>query len=314
MLKCGPSAPLSSGLSGHRLLKETLPSLEPLSFSVEFFPPKTPAMEVALWEALSRVAPFEPQFVSVTYGAGGSTRARTHETVRRILSETSLKPAAHLTCVGASKGEIEDILQEYARLSVPRLVALRGDPLTGIGTPYLPHPGGYASSFDLVAAIKKFGGFDVAVSAYPERHPESPDWETELTYLKRKADAGADCAITQYFFDNDLYEAYLERVQRAGITLPIIPGILPIHHFPQVARFSEKCGTQIPSWLCQRFESLSPDTSLHQNVACALALQQVLDLIARGVRNFHFYSMNRADLVSALLHMLPTQQEQSSRA
>ncbi|MCB1495234.1 MAG: methylenetetrahydrofolate reductase [NAD(P)H] [Bauldia sp.] len=275
-----------------------------LNVSFEFFPPKTPAMEEKLWQSIERLAPLAPGFVSVTYGAGGSTRERTHATVSRILRETPLRPAAHLTCVAATRDEVDAVVRGYGEAGVRHIVALRGDPEQGVGTAYAPHPGGYQRSSDLVAGIRKLGDFEVSVAAYPEKHPESPDWMTDIDMLKRKVDAGADRAITQFFFDNDRYEAYVERVRAAGIDIPIVPGIAPVHNFAQIARFAAGCGASIPDWLAQRFEGLDDDPATRQLVAAAVAAEQVLDLVDRGVTDFHFYTMNRADLVYAICHLL----------
>ena len=275
-----------------------------LAVSFEFFPPKTERMEAALWAAVDRLAPLEPDFVSVTYGAGGSTRARTHATVERLLRETKLKPAAHLTCVAAPRDEIDDVVDAYASLGVGHIVALRGDPVGGVGGVYKPHPDGYRSTADLVTAIRRRGNFEVSVSAYPERHPESPDWETEIAVLKAKVDAGASRAITQFFFDNDLYERYVERVRAAGIGIPIVPGIAPVHSFTAISSFAAKCGASVPDWLAARFGGLEEDARTHELVAASVAAEQVTDLVRRGVRSFHFYTMNRADLVYAICHVL----------
>ncbi len=275
-----------------------------LKVSFEFFPPKTPAMEEKLWESIERLAPLAPTFVSVTYGAGGSTRERTHATVARILKETSLQPAAHLTCVAAQRDEVDAVVRGYRDAGVRHIVALRGDPAGGVGTRYEAFPGGYGTSAELVAGIRDLGDFEVSVAAYPEKHPESPDWATDIDMLKRKVDAGADRAITQFFFDNDLYEAYVERVRAAGIDIPIVPGIAPVHNFAQVARFAASAGASVPDWLAQRFEGLEDDPATRQLVAAAVAAEQVLDLVDRGVTDFHFYTMNRADLVYAICHLL----------
>jgi methylenetetrahydrofolate reductase (NADH) len=275
-----------------------------LGISFEFFPPKTEAMEQKLWESIERLAPLSPTFVSVTYGAGGSTRARTHATVARILKETALKPAAHLTCVAATKDEVDTVVRDYAGAGVRHIVALRGDPEGGVGTAYVPHPRGYANGAELVAGIGRLGDFEISVAAYPEKHPESPSIAADIDMLKRKVDAGADRAITQFFFDNDLYEAYVERVRAAGLDIPIVPGIVPVHNFAQVARFAAGCGASVPAWLAQRFEGLDDDPQTRQLVAAAVAAEQVLDLVDRGVTDFHFYTMNRADLVYAICHLL----------
>ncbi|HMN86302.1 MAG TPA: methylenetetrahydrofolate reductase [NAD(P)H] [Bauldia sp.] len=275
-----------------------------LRVSFEFFPPKTEAMEETLWKSIERLAPLGPAFVSVTYGAGGTTRERTHATVARILAETPLAPAAHLTCVAATRGEVDDVVRAYRDAGVRHVVALRGDPVGGAGTRYEPHPGGYASAADLVAGIRALADIEVSVAAYPEKHPESPSIETDIEMLKRKVDAGATRAITQFFFDNDVYEAYVERVRAAGLDIPVVPGIVPVHSFAQVARFAEKTGASVPAWLAQRFEGLDDDPATRQLVAAAVAAEQVLDLVDRGVRDFHFYTMNRADLVYAICHLL----------
>ncbi|GGE86163.1 methylenetetrahydrofolate reductase [NAD(P)H] [Stappia taiwanensis] len=275
-----------------------------VSVSFEFFPPKSDKMEAKLWSAVERLQPLDPSFVSVTYGAGGSTRERTHRTVSRLLKETAMAPAAHLTCVGASRGEIDEIVREYADLGVRHIVALRGDPLEGIGAVYRPREDGYAYASDLVEGIRRVADFEVSVSAYPERHPESADWSAEIDNLKRKVDAGATRAITQYFFDNDLFETFLEKVRAAGISIPIVPGILPITNFEQTMVFSAKCGTSIPHWLARRFAGLEQDSETRKLVASAVACEQVLDLVDRGITDFHFYTMNRADLTFAICHML----------
>jgi methylenetetrahydrofolate reductase (NADPH) len=282
--------------------------------SFEFFPPKNEETEVRLWDAVKRLEPLHPRFVSVTYGAGGSTRERSARTVARILRETSLKPAAHLTCVDATREAVDQVIGEFAGMGVTRFVALRGDPAEGVGARYRPHPGGYANGAELVGALKSAGDYDVSVAAYPEKHPESPDFATDIDMLKRKVDNGATRAITQFFFDNDLYEQYVERARRAGIYIPIVPGILPVHNFAQVASFSSRCGSHVPAWLAERFEGLANDPQTHALVASAVAAEQVHDLIERGVGDFHFYTMNRADLVFAVCHMIGIRSEASALA
>lgn len=276
----------------------------PINVSFEFFPPKSEKMETTLWGSIERLAPVQPSFVSVTYGAGGSTRERTHNTVARILKETDLAPAAHLTCVAASREEVDAVIRDYWDLGVRHIVALRGDPVDGLGAAYKPHPQGYINAADLVAGIRAIGDFDISVSGYPERHPESADWDVELDNLKRKVDAGASRAITQFFFDNDLFETYLERVRAAGINIPIVPGITPIHNFAQVASFSKKCGTSVPAKLAAHFDGLDDDAETRKLVAAAIAAEQVMDLVDRGIGDFHFYTMNKADLVFAICHLL----------
>ncbi len=272
--------------------------------SFEFFPPKNDTMAETLWASVTRLAPLGPRFVSVTYGAGGSTRERTHQTVQRILEHTDLKPAAHLTCVAATKAETDAIIRTYWQMGVRHIVALRGDAVEGPGMPFVAHPEGYASSADLVAGIKAIGDFEIAVSAYPEKHPDSPSMEAEIDLLKAKVDAGATRAITQFFFDNAHYFRYLERVRKAGLTIEIVPGILPVQNFKQTAAFAARCGTQVPGWLAHRFEGLDADPDTRRLVAAAVAVEQVYDLFDQGVGEFHFYTMNKADLVFAIGHML----------
>jgi methylenetetrahydrofolate reductase (NADPH) len=272
--------------------------------SFEFFPPKNPEMEERLWQTIDRLQALNPDFVSVTYGAGGSTRAPTGLTVKRMLDETGLKAAAHLTCVNASKADVDAVVREYRDFGVKHFVALRGDPATGIGTKYEPHPDGYKSVADLIAGLKAIDEIEFSVSAYPEKHPESRDYATDIDILKRKVDAGATRAITQFFFDNDVYERYVEKVRAAGIYIPILPGILPVHNFKQVTNFCSRSGTHVPSWLAERFEGLDDDVQTHALVASAVAAEQVLDLVERGVQDFHFYTMNRADLVFAICHLI----------
>lgn len=275
------------------------------NISFEFFPPKTEEMERSLWETITRLAPLSPNFVSVTYGAGGSTRERTHSTITRILNETALVPAAHLTCVNASKGDIDDVVAQYHDVGVRHIVALRGDPTTGIGTPYVAHPEGYQTSADLVASIKKrYPDIDVTVSAYPEKHPESADFDGDIDVLKAKVDAGATRAITQVFFDNDLYFRYLDRVRARGIDIPILPGIMPMHNFKQARSFVTRAGTSVPAWLDEKFDGLDNDAETRKLVAATVAAGQVQKLAKQGVSDFHFYTMNRADLVFAISHLL----------
>jgi methylenetetrahydrofolate reductase (NADPH) len=275
-----------------------------LRVSFEFFPPKTDEMEKSLWEAVERLSPLEPNFVSVTYGAGGSTRERTHATVKRILEETALVPAAHLTCVDATREEVDNVVRNYRDIGVKHIVALRGDPAGGVGAAYAPHPQGYQNAADLVAGIKRIGDFEVSVSAYPEKHPDSRHANVDLDMLQAKVDAGATRAITQFFFENDLYFSYVDRVRARGIDIPIVPGIVPVQNFKQVKSFAERCGTFIPNWLAERFEGLDDDLSTRKLVAAAIAAEQVFNLADRGVTDFHFYTMNRADLVYAICHML----------
>jgi methylenetetrahydrofolate reductase (NADH) len=275
-----------------------------IDVSFEFFPPKTAAMEETLWRSIRRLEPLRPKYVSVTYGAGGSTRERTHATVARILSETTLKPAAHLTCVSATKGEVDEIIRDYWDLGVRHIVALRGDPSEGVGERYVPTPGGYANSAELVAGIKKIAPFEISVGCYPEKHPESPSVEADIDMLKRKIDAGASTAITQFFFDNEVYFRFLDRVRGAGITIPIVPGVIPIHNFKQISGFAVKTGAGVPDWLGRRFEGLEEDQETRHLVAAAVCAEQVLGLVDQGITEFHFNTLNRADLVYAICHLL----------
>lgn len=272
--------------------------------SFEFFPPKNDAMEKGLWSSIERLAPISPTFVSVTYGAGGTTRERTHAMVKRVLDETSLLPAAHLTCVGAPRGDVDEIVSNYWEMGVRHIVALRGDPLSGMGTAYVPDSNTYINAADLVGGISRIADFDISVSAYPEKHPESATIEADIDMLQAKVDAGADRAITQFFFDNDVYFRYLDRVRARGIDIPIIPGILPIVHFGRMSRFAEKCGTQVPGWLADRFDGLDDDPETRQLIAVAIAAEQVIDLLDCGVDTFHFYTMNKADMVYAICRLL----------
>ena len=285
-----------------------------IDVSFEFFPPKTEKMEQALWSAVERLAPLRPEFVSVTYGAGGSTRERTHNTVTRIVRETSLKPAAHLTCVAATKEEVDDVAREYWEEGVRHIVALRGDPSTGAGEKYEPHPGGYINAADLVGGLKKIAPFEVSVAGYPEKHPDSPTAAADMDNLKAKVDAGADRIITQFGFDNAHYLRFLERARAAGIWVPITPGIVPIHNFKQVAAFAARAGASMPSWLARRFDGLENDPATSHLVAAAVATEQVMDLVDEGVKKFHFYTLNRADLVYAICHLLGLRQHEAAAA
>ena len=276
----------------------------PVRVSFEFFPPKTEEMEKTLWEAITRLAPLSPNFVSVTYGAGGTTRERTHATVQRIIDETTLKPAAHLTCVGATRQEIDAVVAGYGDAGVRHIVALRGDPPGGLDTPYAAPEGGYQKTEDLIRAIKRAGDFEVTVGAYPEKHPQSPNLLHDVENLKRKIDAGADRAITQFFFDNSVYFRFLDLAAAAGISIPIVPGVVPVQNFKQTAGFARRNGASVPDWLAQRFEGLDDDLATRRLVAAAVCAEQVLDLVDRGVEDIHFYTMNRADLVFAICHLM----------
>jgi methylenetetrahydrofolate reductase (NADPH) len=275
-----------------------------LNVSFEFFPPKNTQMERTLWETIQRLEVFAPRFVSVTYGAGGSTRKRTHSAVERIVRETALDPAAHLTCVCATRAEIDEVVHAYKGVGVRHIVALRGDPPEGVGEAYEPHPGGYESSVDLVRGIKKIAPFEVSVAAYPEKHPESPSVHADLDMLASKVDAGADRAITQFFFDNADFFRYLDKVRARGIDIPITAGIMPIHNFQQVARFAGSCGARIPDWLAKRFEGLEDDPETARLVAAGVAVEQITELLEAGINEFHFYTLNRAGLTAAICHSI----------
>jgi methylenetetrahydrofolate reductase (NADPH) len=270
--------------------------------SFEFFPPKTEALETQLWACIRRLEQLNPRFVSVTYGAGGSTQARTHETVARLVRETALVPAAHLTCVGATCEEVDEVARRYWEAGIRHIVALRGDPPAG--TEYQPHPGGYAYAADLVAGLKRVAPFEISVAAFPEVHPGALSAEADLDNLKRKLDAGATRAITQYFFDPAIYLRFLDRCLAAGITAPIVPGIMPVSNFAQAARFSAMCGASVPSWLGHLFEGLEDDAETRRMVGAFQAAELVRLLQANGVDEFHFYTLNRADLTYAIAHIL----------
>jgi len=284
----------------------------PPRVSFEFFPPKTPEMEERLWAVIKRLEPLAPRFVSVTYGAGGSTRERTHATVRRIRQETVLEPAAHLTCVAATRDEIDSVAREYWEAGIRHIVALRGDPPNGpIGggpTPgadgYAPHPGGYAYAADLVAGLKRVADFEISVAAYPETHPSARSPGHDLDNLKAKLDSGASRAITQFFFDVDLYLRFRDRAATAGIRVPIVPGILPVTNFAQLKRMAGGCGASIPDWMAGHFDGLDDDPDTRRLVAASLAAEQCRRLHANGVHEFHFYTLNRADLIVAICHLL----------
>ncbi|MES2713353.1 MAG: methylenetetrahydrofolate reductase [NAD(P)H] [Pseudomonadota bacterium] len=304
-----PSTEHSAGTLQRWLTGPRIPSLPNLAelpaprLSFEFFPPKTDKLEEQLWACIRRLEPLAPRFVSVTYGAGGTTQERTHATVARIVTETSLTPAAHLTCVGATEAEVEAVAQRYWDAGVRHIVALRGDAPAGQDT-YQPHPGGYAYATDLVRGLKRIADFEISVAAYPEGHPGASSASDDLENLKRKIDAGATRAITQYFFDTDTYLRFLDRCGAAGITVPVVPGILPVTNFAQVVKFSAMCGTNVPAWMARLFEGLDEDAETRRMVATVVAAEQVRLLQANGVDEFHFYTLNRPDLVYAIAHLL----------
>jgi methylenetetrahydrofolate reductase (NADPH) len=274
----------------------------PPLLSFEFFPPKTEALEGQLWTCIRRLEPLRPRFVSVTYGAGGSTRLRTHTTVARIVQETALVPAAHLTCVGAGRDEVDEVARQYWETGVRHVVALRGDAPPGAA--YEPHPDGYAFAADLVIGLKRVADFEISVAAYPETHPAAADPGADLDSLKRKLDAGATRAITQFFFDTSVYLHFLDRCLAAGITAPIVPGILPVSNFPQAVKISAMCGTSVPDWMGHLLDGTDDDPEIRRMVAAVVAAEQVRLLQANGVDEFHFYTLNRPDLTYAIAHIL----------
>jgi methylenetetrahydrofolate reductase (NADPH) len=277
--------------------------MQPVTVSFEFFPPGDAAMEQTLWASIQRLAPLRPRFVSVTYGADGSTRDRTHNVVTRILKETPLTAAPHLTCVGAPKEEILDVAHRYWDSGIRHIVALRGDPPAG-QTVYQPHPGGFAYAVDLVKGLKDVGDFEISVAAYPEMHPEAPSADVDIDNLRAKLDAGANRAITQFFFSTDAYLRFRDRCAAKGITAPIVPGILPITRFPQMLRFAKRCGASVPDWLAHRFDGLDEDPDTRRMIAASVAIDQVRKLQREGVNEFHFYTLNRAELTYAICHAL----------
>ncbi len=278
--------------------------------SFEFFPPRTPAMEAQLWRAIKRLAPLRPRFVSVTYGAGGSTRGRTHATVTRLLKETALKPAAHLTCVGATRAELAHIANRYWQAGVRHIVALRGDPPEG--GRFVPHPQGCANAAALVELLYQQHPFEISVAAHPETHPDAVSAEADLDNLKRKLEAGANRAITQYFFDTDLFLRFRDRAARAGITATLVPGILPVTNFTQTVKFSAQCGASVPAWLRSLFDGLDEEPDTRQLVAASTAAEQCRRLQAEGVNEFHFYTLNRAELTLAICRLLGINPARSS--
>lgn len=261
-------------------------------------------MQERLWASIARLAPLGPDFVSVTYGAGGSTRERTHETVARVVKETALPVAAHLTCVAATKAEVDGVLKDYWAAGVRHIVALRGDMPGGAGEPYRVHPGGYANAADLAQGARKIAPFEISVGCYPEKHPDSPSIAADIELLKKKVDAGATRAMTQFFYDNSVYFRYVERVRAAGIDIPIVPGIMPVTNFAGLRKMADLCGATIPGRLVKLFQNLDDQPETRQLVAATVAAEQCLELAEQGVKHFHFYTLNRDDLAFALCHML----------
>ena len=285
----------------------------PLNVSFEFFPPKNEKAEASLWQTVDRLQPLNPAFVSVTYGAGGSTRSRTHDIVRRITHERGMRAAAHLTCVGAGREEVVEVARDYWAAGIKHIVALRGDPPEGEDS-YTPHPDGFVYAVDLVAGLKKVADFEISVAAYPETHPEAASADADLDNLKRKVDAGASRAITQFFFDVDCYFRFVDRARAAGIDVPIVPGILPVTNYAQVCRFSAMCGAAVPSWMADLFDGMDDDPETRKLIAATVAAEQCRALAADGVTDFHFYTLNRADLTFAICHMLGVRAQTNSPA
>lgn len=287
----------------------TITGQQPPKVSFEFFPPKGPKMEERLWESVSRLEPVQPDFVSVTYGAGGSTRDRTHDTVRRLASETNLRPAGHLTCVGASKAEVMAVAEDYYQAGVKHIVALRGDPPEGMGAKFEPHPEGFRDSVELIEGLRahrpELGKcFEVSVSCYPELHPENRGWEAEIAFLKAKQDAGADRAITQFFFEPDLYFRFLERAEAGGVTMPIVPGIMLQPNFEGLTRIAKLCQASVPNWLHELYEGTEGDVETRELITANVAAKLCDQLSTGGVDTFHFYTLNRAGLALSTCHLL----------
>jgi methylenetetrahydrofolate reductase (NADPH) len=283
-------------------LEEVVSNWRKINISFEFFPPKNDEMEKKLWEVITRLEPLNPSFVSVTYGAGGSTRERTHSTIEKILNETSLKPASHLTCIGASKSEIDEIAKNYWALGVRHIVALRGD-MPASSLDYQLHKDGYKHGDELVAGLKKVANFEISVAGYPEKHPESRDFNEDIDNLKRKVDAGASRIITQFFFDTDVYFSFVDRCLDNGIKIPIVPGILPVSNVKQVKHFARMCGAKIPRWMENIFLNLDEQEETRKLIAAIVAVEKCRILHSQGVNDFHFYTLNRSDLTTAICHI-----------
>ena len=297
--------------AAHNLIAEAAERMGRPRVSFEFFPPKSEALETQLWEAIRKLEPLKPSFVSVTYGAGGSTRDRTHRTVSRIVEETGLKPAAHLTCVAASRNEIDAVLADYWSAGVRHIVALRGDPPGGLGTAYEPHPQGYASAVDLVEGARKAGGFEISVAVHPEKHPASLTWAHDIENFKRKLAAGATRGISQFFFDADIFLRFRDRLAGAGVTAPVVPGIMPVSNVKGLAKMAAGCGATLPKWLTNLFEGLDDDPETRKLVAAATTAQLCAQLAAEGVEDFHFYTLNRAELTLAICRILGVRAEEA---
>lgn len=293
-------------MSAHvqNLIAEAAERLGSPRVSFEFFPPKTDALEAQLWEAIGKLERLSPSFVSVTYGAGGSTRDRTHRTVARIVKETSMRPAAHLTCVGASKADVNDVLRDYWSAGVRHVVALRGDPPGGAGAPFAPHPDGYANAAELVAGVKGIADFEVSVAVHPEKHPNTPSWEAEIDNFKRKLDAGAVRGVSQFFFDAEIFLRFRDRLNAAGVVAAVVPGIMPVTNFKGLQKMAAGCNASVPRWLATLFDGLDDDPETRRLVAAATTAELCARLSAEGVEDFHFYTLNRADLTLAICRIV----------
>ena len=284
------------------------------SVSFEFSPPKGPKSEESLWEAIRRLEPLNPSFVSVTYGAGGSTRDRTHRTVVRMLQETTLRPAAHLTCVEASRAEVDEVIQDYWDAGIRHIVALRGDPPGSLGGAYAPRADGYQNATELTGGIRAIGDFDVSVGVYPQIHPESPSVDHDIDVLKAKIDAGATRAISNFFFDIDGYLRFVEKIRKAGVTIPILPGVMPVSGYEGLKNMSQRIGVTLPGWLGNLFEGLDDDVETRKLLACSVAAEMCARLVEEGFSDLHFYTLNRADLVYAICRVLGVREEPTEKA
>ncbi len=288
----------------HNLIAEAAERLARPRVSFEFFPPKSEALETQLWESIRKLEPLAPSFVSVTYGAGGSTRDRTHRTVARIVNETALRPAAHLTCVGASRADVDAVLSDYWATGVRHIVALRGDPPGGVGAEYEAHPDGYEDAAALVSGARRVGDFDVSVAVHPEKHPASITWAHDVENFKKKLAAGAARGISQFFFDADVFLRFRDRLAAAGVTAPIVPGIMAVSNVAGLRKMAGACGATLPAWLVRLFEGLDDDPETRRLVAAATTAQLCAQLAAEGVEDFHFYTLNRADLTLAICRII----------
>jgi methylenetetrahydrofolate reductase (NADPH) len=311
-MNAAPSWPIRRGTALGPIARAAVRPRGRLNVSFEFSPPKTPEAEESLWAAIRRLEPLSPTFVSVTYGAGGSTRERTHRTVHRIGQETSLQPAAHLTCVGASRDEVDEVIGDYWAAGVRHIVALRGDPPGQIGGAYVPRADGYNNATELTAAIRRIGDFEVSVGLYPQVHPESPSADHDIDVLKAKIDAGATRAITQFFFDTDGFLRFVDKVRAAGVTIPILPGIMPVSNFKGLQKMAGPCGITLPDWLSALFEGLDSDPDTRRLLACSIAAETCAKLEEEGFTDFHFYTLNRADLTYALCRVLGVREAEAA--